>query len=61
MESIFFGLCLIAVVWLIAWVERTPDQAAKYWWPFEIKGFVPEHKKIATNSWRNAAQGRPRR
>lgn len=58
MESILFGLCLIAVVWLILWVERDESRASDRWWPFDMKGFLPLKKAPATHSWRNAAQQR---
>ncbi len=57
MESILFGFCLIAVVWLIVWVERDATRPSERWWPFEMKGFTPP-KKTLLNGWRTGAQHR---
>lgn len=58
MESILFGLCLIAVVLLIVWVERDPTRPSKQWWPFDMPGFVPPKDVPAPHSWRNLSRQR---
>ena len=61
MESFLFGFCLIAVVWLIIWVERDSTQPTEYWWPFDLMGFVPKPPSVPETSWRHASRRLNRR
>jgi hypothetical protein len=54
MESALFGMCLIAVVWLIAWAEKDTARPSRYWWPFEMRGFEQPKTPPAPHSWRAA-------
>lgn len=61
MESFLFGFCLIAVIWLIVWVECDAKTLAKHWWPFDMRGFVAPKAPPPAASWRaNARQQRGR-
>ncbi len=59
MESLLFGCCLIAVIWLVMWVERDRIRPSRRWWPFAMKDFESTTAAPITG-WRAQRQRRDR-
>ena len=59
MDSILFGVILIAIAWLVAWCCVDRSKPNTNWWPFDIRS-TDDNASATDATGRNAGLRRPR-